>query len=401
MSQVAEQYEAYPYPARDPADEARRLITGSPSHPLEMDHFLWGGQRDWSKPLRALVAGGGTGDALIQMASVLKAAGRPYEITYVDLSRAARAIAEERARVRKLDGIAFVTGSLLDAPEMGRFDYIDCCGVLHHLPDPQAGFDALAAALAPGGGMGLMVYAPYGRSGVYPLQDAFAALSRGMTPEARLKLARSVHARLPEGHPFRRNPHLVDHEQGDAGFYDLLLHSQDRPFSIEELLESLSRAGLAFAGAPMAALYDPSRFLPDGAEALAALDEAERMGVAEKLDGTIKTHVVYAVRQGQTSPRPGATPEAVPHLKGVAGPDLARQVERRGEVSLTRGPVRATITVDRAAAPLIARVDGRRTLAQIAAEARLDSFAFNALWRPVERALVGQGVLLYSRLLLR
>ncbi|MBT5040468.1 MAG: class I SAM-dependent methyltransferase, partial [Rhodospirillaceae bacterium] len=27
---VRGQYEAYPYPPRDPADEAKRLITGSP-----------------------------------------------------------------------------------------------------------------------------------------------------------------------------------------------------------------------------------------------------------------------------------------------------------------------------------------------------------------------------------
>ncbi|MCB2118353.1 MAG: class I SAM-dependent methyltransferase, partial [Rhodobacteraceae bacterium] len=152
MSAVSEQYEAYPYPERDPADERRRLITGSPSHPLEMDHFLWGGARDWSKPFRVLTAGGGTGDALIQLAAVLTAAGKRYEITYLDLSRAARRIAEERAKVRGLGGITFVTGSLLDAADHGRFDYIDCCGVLHHLPDPQAGFDALAAALAPEGG---------------------------------------------------------------------------------------------------------------------------------------------------------------------------------------------------------------------------------------------------------
>ena len=36
---VRAQYEAYPYPARDPGDEAQRLITGSPSHLLEIEHF--------------------------------------------------------------------------------------------------------------------------------------------------------------------------------------------------------------------------------------------------------------------------------------------------------------------------------------------------------------------------
>ena len=68
-------YEAYPYPERDPADERKRLITGSPSWPHEMDHWLWGGVRDWSKPLRVLVAGGGTGDGLIQLATLMQGAG--------------------------------------------------------------------------------------------------------------------------------------------------------------------------------------------------------------------------------------------------------------------------------------------------------------------------------------
>ncbi|MDA8585141.1 class I SAM-dependent methyltransferase, partial [Rhodobacteraceae bacterium] len=51
MVSVTEQYDAFPYPERDPVDERNRLILGSPSHPVEMDHFLWGGRRDWTKTL--------------------------------------------------------------------------------------------------------------------------------------------------------------------------------------------------------------------------------------------------------------------------------------------------------------------------------------------------------------
>ena len=36
------QYEAFPYPARDPADEKKRLVTGSPSHIVEVDHYVFG-----------------------------------------------------------------------------------------------------------------------------------------------------------------------------------------------------------------------------------------------------------------------------------------------------------------------------------------------------------------------
>src|ERR1700757_4994232 len=123
---VRAQYEAYPYPARDPRDEAKRLISGSPSHPLEIDHYLFAGRRDWSRPFRALVAGGGTGDATIMLAQGMADRDCPAEIVYLDLAQSSRRIAEARAAQRGLTNIRFVTGSLLDAPSLGRFDYIDC-----------------------------------------------------------------------------------------------------------------------------------------------------------------------------------------------------------------------------------------------------------------------------------
>ncbi|MGR3783009.1 MAG: class I SAM-dependent methyltransferase, partial [Albimonas sp.] len=83
MDPVKRQYESYPYPARDPADEARRLVEGSPSDPIEIDHFLFRGRRDWSRPFRALVAGGGTGDGLVMLAQKLADAGCPAEIHYL------------------------------------------------------------------------------------------------------------------------------------------------------------------------------------------------------------------------------------------------------------------------------------------------------------------------------
>jgi hypothetical protein len=68
---VRQQYELLPYPARDPREEAQRLIEGSPSHLLELNHYLFAGARDFARPFRALVAGGGTGDALIMLAQHL------------------------------------------------------------------------------------------------------------------------------------------------------------------------------------------------------------------------------------------------------------------------------------------------------------------------------------------
>lgn len=396
MSEVKAQYETFPYPARDPADEAKRLITGSPSHVLEIDHFLFQGRRDWTKPLRALIAGGGTGDGLIQLAQQMKDTGRAAEITYIDLSTASRAIAEERARLRGLRNIRFVTGSLLDAASHGQFDYIDCCGVLHHLPDPAAGFSALLAALAPGGGMGFMVYAPYGRAGVYPLQEAFGALYAGLPPETRLKAAKEVVANLPEGHPFKSNPNLGDHKDSDAGFYDLLLHSQDRAFDVTALVGMLEDTGWALSGFALPVLYDLSRITaaPDHLSATA------RMALAEKLRGTIKTHVGYATRA--TEARPPATGRdraLIPHLKGLRAPDLARAIASGQAPKLRFNGIEARLALPKEAAPLLAAIDGRRSLSQIAQASGTDPIAFGSLWARIERDLGDHGLLLFSSIL--
>ncbi|MEL6618922.1 MAG: class I SAM-dependent methyltransferase [Pseudomonadota bacterium] len=385
---VQAQYEAYPYPERKPTDERKRLITGSPSLPVEMDHWLWGGARDWSQPLRVLVAGGGTGDALIQLAQLLSDAGRPYDITYLDMSRAARRVAEKRAQVRKLQGIRFETGSLLDAASHGTFDYIDCCGVLHHLPDPQAGFDALAAALSPDGGLGLMVYAPHGRSGVYPLQSGFGALLNGLPPERRLKAAKRIFLALPDAHPFKRNMRVVDHEQGDAGFYDLLLHGRDRPYAITDLMQALDAAGLEWAGCPEPMLYDLDRLVPEVPDGLAP---RVRMQAAEDLRGTFKTHVAYVRRRGAVQAPPFGCPDAVPHLRNVNAAQLAGHVAQTGNLTIETAAEVFSFDLPHEVAPVLARVDGRQTLAAIGAQ--------GVNWSAVETALCGAGMMHYSRLL--
>ena len=88
-------------------------------------------------------------------------------------------IARARAEVRGLTNIRFVEGSLLDVAGIapGLWDYIDCCGVLHHLEDPNAGLAALASVLAPDGGIGIMVYGEYGRTGIYHMQDMLRTLA--------------------------------------------------------------------------------------------------------------------------------------------------------------------------------------------------------------------------------
>ncbi|WP_373356167.1 class I SAM-dependent methyltransferase [Pseudoroseicyclus sp. CXY001] len=386
------QYEALPYPERDPADEAKRLITGSPSHPIEIDHFLFGGTRDWSQPFRALVAGGGTGDGLIQLTQLLTAAGKPHDIHYLDLSEASRKVAEARAAARGLK-VTFHTGSLLDAAELGTFDYIDCCGVLHHLPEPAEGFRALRAALAPGGGMGLMVYAPYGRSGVYPLQEAFGALFADLPPAERVAAAKAVLAKLPPGHPFKRNPHVKDHENGAAGFYDLLLHGQDVAMDVETLLGLLDETGWELVSFTQPALYDPSPLCPVPEE----MSPRARMALAERLYGTIKSHVAYVVAAGEgRAPASAATGDPVPHLRLGNRENVMTLLANSRPLKVSASGVDSEIRLPPKAARLIGAVDGKRRLSEVFAAARMERDEAMPLWERIEAGFAGVGSLLYS-----
>ncbi len=388
-SQLAAQYEAYPYPARDPADEARRLVIGSPSHLREIDHWVFGAARPISRPLRALVAGGGTGDGTIMLAQQLAASGRPGQVTYLDRSAAAAGIARARARARGLT-VEFHEGSLLDLPGsgLGPFDYIDCCGVLHHLPDPAAGLQALLSVLAPGGGLGLMVYAPHGRTGVYMLQDALRLLApEAEPPSARLDVARRVMRTLPDSAWLRRNTLFSDHlNGGDAGLYDLLLNPRDRAYDVPALHAFLTAAGLHITCWMEPLRYDPAIYLPDARlrARAAALDPVSRGALAEALCGNISTHVVYAVRASEAPAAPDATnPHAVPVMREMPGAELAKHIRPDGTLPFLFDGLRVPIPLPPLSAAILRLVDGTRSVGAIGAElaARVPADAFARAWR--------------------
>lgn len=392
-ARLADQYEAYPYPQRDPRDEGKRLVVGSPSHLREVDHWVFGAARPASMPLRALVAGGGTGDGTIMLAQHLASAGRPGTVTYLDRSAAAMRIARARADVRGLTNLAWHEGSLLDLPGsgLGPFDYIDCCGVLHHLPDPGAGLAALLSVLAPGGGLGLMVYAPHGRTGVYMVQDALRLLApEEETPAARLDVARRVMRHLPETAWLRGNTYFGDHVSGgDAGLYDLLLNPRDRAFDVPGLFALLGAHGLCTTALLEPMRYDPAVYLPDPKlrARAAALDPASRAAVAEALAGNMSTHVAYCVRDDGSRPEPDPlSDDAVPVARELPADELARAIRPDGTLPFVFDGLRVPVPLPPLAAVILRLIDGVRTVAGIRealAEKGTGPDAFARAWQAI------------------
>jgi SAM-dependent methyltransferase len=379
---LAEQYEHYPYPRRDPRDEAKRLLVGSPSHLREIDHWVFGSERPAATPLRALFAGGGSGDGAIMLAQQLASAGRPGHVTWLDRSGAARSVAEARVAARGLANIGFVQGSLLDLPDggLGSFDYIDCCGVLHHLPDPAEGLRCLISVLAPGGGMGLMVYAPHGRTGVYMAQDALALLAPSdEPPPARLDTARRVMRHLPATHWLTQNPNFTDHlSGGDAGLYDLLLNPRDRAFTVAAFHRLITEAGLRVSCWVEPMRYDPAVLLPDPKlrARVAALPAIEQASLAEALAGNMPTHIVYCVRAENEVALPDhRNPEAVPVARELPMQELAGRITRDGRLPWQFDALRIDVPLPPLAPAILKRIDGTRTVSQIASAFPATGFA--------------------------
>jgi SAM-dependent methyltransferase len=370
---VAAQYEAYPYPARDARDEAVRLVLGSPSFLAEIDHWVFAARRDPALPLSILVAGGGTGDALVMLAQQLETEARPGHLTYLDRSAAAAEIAKKRIAARGLSHrVTFLQGSLLDVARLapGPFDYIDCCGVLHHLPDPEAGLAALTSVLAPGGGMGLMVYAPHGRTGVYMAQDALALLApAGEALAARVETARRLIRALPDTHWLARNPGIRDHlEGGDAGLVDLLLHGRDRPYTVAGFRALLASAGLTPTALIEPLRYDPATYLSDPRlrERAARLPRAAQEALAESLSGTMAVHIAYAVRAGDGWTAPDPEDETrIPVLRDLDGPSLAASLSPGQRIAINLDGFRAQVAIPPLGPALLARIDGVRSLGDI------------------------------------
>ncbi len=183
--------------------------------------------------------------------------------------------------------------------ELGEtFDQIVCTGVLHHLSDPDVGLRSLRDVLARDGAMHIMVYAPYGRAGVYMMQDYCRLLGIGVTDAELRELGETVRA-LPVDHPIAGVvKRAKDFARPDA-LADALLNPRDRPYSVPELYDWLERCGLKFGRWHEQAPYLPQcgaiDRAPHGAR-LAELPPRAQHAALELLRGTMDRHSFIAYR---------------------------------------------------------------------------------------------------------
>jgi hypothetical protein len=261
------------------------------------------------------------------------------------------------------------------------FDYITCLGVLHHLPDPDAGLRALEAVLAPDGGMGLMVYGLPGRAHIYAMQELLRGMTAGIDDrERKLAIARDVLSNLPPTNPFRLREGWDNIQAGylkdDTNLWDTLLHEQDRAYTASGVRNFLAGAGLHLqtfgtykaAPATCALQYDLDLYVSDPAERarLANLPQAQREDMAETLDGSIALHTFYATRAPNAAFDPTAPEAILSVMSEFGGRALAQLAEPGSSVPIVlRNSRSITYAPSPQAQRFLAAIDGKRSNAEI------------------------------------
>ena len=380
-------YEAHPYPPPIDDLEAYRRAWGDARRRAE-SYLFWP-----AEPLRhdrsVLVAGCGTVQAAHH---ALRWPGA--RVVGIDVSANSIAHTRELKRRHALDNLELHQLAVENAAELGQtFEQVVCTGVLHHLSDPAAGLRALHDVLAPNGALHLMVYAPYGRAGIYMLQDYCRRLGIEPSDSEIRDLAASLKA-LPPDHPLvpllRNSPDFAD----TAGLADALLHPQDRSYSVPQLLEFLDDAALTFGRWLRQAPYMPwcgaLANIPHHAR-LAELPAPAQFAAIELFRGTMVRHAAIAYRSDAPQlPSVDFEGDAWLDYVPLRLPDTIAVRERlpagATAVLINRNHTYTDLylPIDAPAERLFNAIDGDRTIGQIARDADERNLArtfFLQLWR--------------------
>ncbi|WP_449417740.1 class I SAM-dependent methyltransferase [Phormidium nigroviride] len=301
---VGRLYDTYPFPPEPLLDEPPPGYNWRWFWPAAYSFCT--GQKPDKQDIRILDAGCGSGVSTEYLVHLNPEAS----VVGIDLSSGTLEVAKERCRRSGAERVAFHHLSLYDAGQLeGEFDLINCVGVLHHLPDPIRGIQALAPKLRNGGLMHIFVYSELGRWEIQLMQKAIALLQGDRRGDYRdgVKVGRQLFASLPE------NNRLVKYEkqrwamenQRDECFADMYVHPQEIDYNIETLFELIDASGLEFLGFSNPGYWQLERLLgkePGLLERAQDLTERERYRLIELLDPELSHYEFFLGR----SPLPKA-----------------------------------------------------------------------------------------------
>jgi SAM-dependent methyltransferase len=383
VDEVRDFYDRYPY--RRPVDNLDRYreLWLEPSRRRADYHLFWPSAK-YREDFSSLVAGCGTSQAARHAMRWLEAT-----IVGIDVSETSVRCTEALKEKHGLRNLQVTRLPIERTHELGMsFDQIVCTGVLHHLADPAAGLAALRDVLKPDGVMHLMVYAPYGRSGIYMLQEFCRRLDIRATDAGIADVVAALR-KLPRGHPLERLLQDAPDFRHEAELADALLHPQDRAYSVTQLFDFLDSGGVRFGRWIKQAPYSPHcgvvAELPH-AQRLTALSPVEQYSAVELFRGTMVRHSVVAHRRdGAVTPVSFADDACLDYVP-IRVPDTICVRDRLppGAAAVLINPAHTysdlVLPIDALELLMFEAIDGTRCIGDIVDDEKGRQF-FERLWR--------------------
>ena len=224
------------------------------------------------------------------------------EVVYLDFSPTSMSITQYKARMRQNLKMVWVLDWIESIPKLGlgKFDFAISTGVLHHLKNPQKGLSIMSDLQLPNGGAAFMVYATYGRTPLYWIQNVLRIINEiEHDIEHELENARLVLEALPEDHFFHLGKYQDHEKMGNVGIYDLLLHKRDVSFTTSTVYQWLQKSGYKFVDfsypentipISIKSIIDEERLY----KKINRLDVPAKFEVGEIINGKIDKQDVYA-----------------------------------------------------------------------------------------------------------
>lgn len=188
--------------------------------------------------LKVLIAGCGTGKQAIESSMVLPKA----KITAFDLSRTSLGYAKFKANQLKVTRIDFYQGDILCLDSLDeKFDLIECCGVLHHMPDPDRGLKQLISRLTPNGIIRIDLYSRLARQDVIERKQQIQELNLVTDIDTIRRFRWAVLAQNTDTAMLKFRDFYNTSE-----CRDLLFHTHEKQYSLIEIGEMLKANSLRF-----------------------------------------------------------------------------------------------------------------------------------------------------------
>ncbi len=228
---VARQYKdwVYPQPIQDISEFVKQYY--DLSDPSLFRRKLWPRKIE-PENLSILIAGCGANQAAHYAFT-----NRNSRVLGIDVSDSSLGHEAYLKQKHRLDNLELLHMSLGEIGSLGRtFDLIVCTGVLHHLPDPDAGLRCLRDVLKPHGVISIMLYGYYPRVGVYMLQEVFRQLDLKQDV-ADIGIVKRTIDMLPSRHYLNAYRQIAPDLGYNSGLVDTFLHPADRAFTVSEILK--------------------------------------------------------------------------------------------------------------------------------------------------------------------